>query len=253
MKVNQVKEAVSLFYYRPGTINICIIPVPELKVEAGATHQTIHSFGASDAWSCQFIGKYWPVEKREQIADWLFSTDMDEDNNPRGIGLTAWRFNIGGGSAFQGEASEIGDEWRKPVHRLRKQSPDTNYKKYDGEIYDSKLLWVMGNFSRFVKPGMTRVSVSGNVVKTYEQMMEDIMPAAFVSADKSKVTIVLINAGEEDIELSLLLKGLDGIGKMSGYITDSSPGGNLKYTGSYKKGDLLVVPGHSVTTITNQP
>ena len=491
----------------------------ELTIEACASHQTLHSFGASDSWSCQFIGKYWPEEKKEQIADWLFSACMDEDNNPIGIGLTAWRFNIGGGSAFQGEASEISDEWRRaesfmtgtdsydwdmqqgqrwflqaakkrgveqftgfvnspPVfltknekgfssHESRYNLPEENYRhfadflgsvianlqkndgigltyispfnepqwdwtnptqegtpaqnseiaavvrilngvfenrnieslieipetaqfdylyedgnrpgrgsqidaffnpssphyvgslphvaqkiaghsyfttwplnrqaetrqkvrkaieasprpiefwmteycvlennpvirgngrdrsmhtalyvarviwsdlvlgnasswqwwlgvspynykdglvytdydKYDGNIYDSKLMWVMGNFSRFVRPGMKRVSVSGNPANTYEQMMEGIMPAAFVSTDKSRVTIVLINAGEEQKDVGLSLRGLDGIGELSKYITDSSPEGNLKYTGGYTPGDLLVVPGHSVITITNQ-
>ncbi|PHN06612.1 glycoside hydrolase [Flavilitoribacter nigricans] len=76
-------------------------------------HQTIHNFGASDAWSCQFVGKNWPLAKREAIADLLFSTALKPDGSPAGIGLTAWRFNIGGGSAAQGEASDIRDEWRR--------------------------------------------------------------------------------------------------------------------------------------------
>ncbi len=84
-----------------------------LSIHGNKVKQTIHSFGASDAWSAQFIGKNWPREKREQIADWLFSTSFDKDNNPKGIGLTAWRFNIGGGSAMQGKESNIPDEWRR--------------------------------------------------------------------------------------------------------------------------------------------
>ncbi len=75
--------------------------------------QVIHNFGASDAWSMQFVGKNWPINKREQIADWLFSRALDRDGNPVGIGLSAWRFNIGAGSAAQGEASGIPDEWRR--------------------------------------------------------------------------------------------------------------------------------------------
>jgi O-glycosyl hydrolase len=85
----------------------------ELTIQGNQVHQTIHGFGASDAWSCQFIGKNWPDEKKEQIADWLFSTELDEQGNPKGIGLNTWRFNIGGGSAFQGSNSGIGDEWRR--------------------------------------------------------------------------------------------------------------------------------------------
>ena len=32
---------------------------------------TIHNFGASDAWVCQFVG-LWPDKSKGQIADWLF-------------------------------------------------------------------------------------------------------------------------------------------------------------------------------------
>ena len=66
-------------------------------------HQTIHSFGASDCWRTQYIGKNWPLEKRNAIADYLFSSDFDDKGNPRGIGLTLWRFNIGSGSHEAGE------------------------------------------------------------------------------------------------------------------------------------------------------
>lgn len=33
--------------------------------------QHIQHFGASDAWSMQFLG-LWPEKQQEQIADWLF-------------------------------------------------------------------------------------------------------------------------------------------------------------------------------------
>lgn len=84
-----------------------------VSLDPNTTFQTIESFGASDAWSIQFVGKNWPDSKKEAIAQLLFSTEMDESSNPKGIGLTAWRFNIGGGSAEQGSASNISDEWRR--------------------------------------------------------------------------------------------------------------------------------------------
>src|SRR5690606_1413546 len=83
------------------------------EINSAAPQQVIHNFGASDAWSCQFVGRNWPLEKRDQIADLLFSREFDQDGNPKGIGLTLWRFNIGAGSAGQGAASDIGDEWRR--------------------------------------------------------------------------------------------------------------------------------------------
>jgi hypothetical protein len=77
-----------------------------------ATQQTIHNFAASDAWACQFVGN-WPDAKKNTMADWLFSLDTLKDGSPRGIGLSMWRYNIGAGSAGQGESSGIRDEWRR--------------------------------------------------------------------------------------------------------------------------------------------
>ena len=59
--------------------------------------QHIQHFGASDAWSMQFLG-LWPEKQQEQIADWLFSVENDETGKPKGIGLSLWRFNLGAGS-----------------------------------------------------------------------------------------------------------------------------------------------------------
>ena len=68
--------------------------------------QQIQHFGASDAWSMQFLG-LWPEKQQNQIADWLFSTENDSQGNPKGIGLSIWRFNLGAGSEEQGEAAMI--------------------------------------------------------------------------------------------------------------------------------------------------
>jgi len=76
------------------------------------TYQTIDNFSASDAWACQFVGQ-WPAAKKEAIADLLFSTEDKAGGQPKGIGLSMWRFNIGAGSTQQGEQSGIRDEWHR--------------------------------------------------------------------------------------------------------------------------------------------
>lgn len=60
-----------------------------IKVEVDREYQTIDHFAASDCWSMQKIGA-WPDAQKEKVADLLFS-------QTKGIGLSAWRFNIGGG------------------------------------------------------------------------------------------------------------------------------------------------------------
>ena len=60
-----------------------------ITIDLSQTYQTIDHFGASDCWSMQKIGE-WDEVSKNRVADLLFSPT-------EGIGLTSWRFNIGGG------------------------------------------------------------------------------------------------------------------------------------------------------------
>jgi hypothetical protein len=62
-------------------------------------YQTIDNFGASDCWSMQKLGT-WSMAARSRVADLLFSQS-------NGIGLSCWRFNIGGGTT-----DRITNPWR---------------------------------------------------------------------------------------------------------------------------------------------
>jgi len=84
-----------------------------VTIDAGTEHQTIRSFGASDAWNVDFVGKFWAESEREKIAEWLFSTEVDENGNPLGIGLSRWRYYIGSGSAQLGFDSGIDRDQRR--------------------------------------------------------------------------------------------------------------------------------------------
>ncbi|GAA4306976.1 glycoside hydrolase [Aestuariibaculum suncheonense] len=107
------------------------IPI-EIEINTKITYQTIHNFGASDAWSTQFVGKYWPESSRKEIAKLLFSTGNKVDGSPEGIGLTAWRFNIGAGSADQGKESSINDVWRQSECFLN-EDQTYNWNKQEGQ------------------------------------------------------------------------------------------------------------------------
>jgi O-Glycosyl hydrolase family 30 len=58
-------------------------------IDLGRTYQTLDHFGASDAWTMQRIGA-WSEANRKKMETLLFSPT-------EGIGLTCWRFNLGGG------------------------------------------------------------------------------------------------------------------------------------------------------------
>ena len=80
-----------------------------ITININDTAQTIENIGAAGCWFAEPIGKYWPAKKKDSIAKLLFSKAVDKDGNPMGIGLSAWRFNIGGGTAEQGNAGGIKD------------------------------------------------------------------------------------------------------------------------------------------------
>ncbi|MFB9052738.1 glycoside hydrolase [Formosa undariae] len=103
----------------------------EMTIDKNIEFQVIRNFGASDAWASQFVG-LWPESKKNKIADWLFSMDTSETGSPLGIGLSVWRFNIGAGSASQGEDSGIKDSWRRAEGFLQ-NSGQYNWKKQAGQ------------------------------------------------------------------------------------------------------------------------
>lgn len=122
------------------------------------THQVIEHFGASDAWSGQFVG-LWPDQKRNAIAELLFSIESDEKGNPKGIGLSLWRFNVGAGSAEQGEQSSIRDEWRRAESFL---SSDGTYdwSKQAGQVWFAKAAQEFGVGKLLIFPNSPPVSMT---------------------------------------------------------------------------------------------
>lgn len=109
----------------------------ELSINLDANLQTMESFGASDAWQCNFIGRNWPSDKKNKIADLLFSKEVDTDGNPKGIGLSLWRFNLGAGSTEQGDASDITDEWRR-TECFTNDGVTYNMNKQAGQVWFMK-------------------------------------------------------------------------------------------------------------------
>jgi O-glycosyl hydrolase len=105
----------------------------QIIIDMIAKKQTIRNFGSSDAWNTEQIGKYWPAEKKNELAGLLFSTEKDGNGNPRGIGLSSWRFNIGAGTAEQGNASRISNESRRTGGFLNADSVTYDWNKQIGQ------------------------------------------------------------------------------------------------------------------------
>jgi O-glycosyl hydrolase len=54
-------------------------------------------------------------------------------------------------------------------------------------LHDSKTLWALGNYARFIRPGMKRIDVNLNQANTYISGFKD---------DRS-IVFVIVNTGEE--------------------------------------------------------
>ena len=105
----------------------------ELTVYPDEEHQTIRNFGSSDGWTGQFVGLYLSEQQREEIAELLFSKDYDAAGNPKGIGLSGWRFNIGAGTSEQGASSRITDETRRTECFLNNDMTTYDWSKQAGQ------------------------------------------------------------------------------------------------------------------------
>lgn len=97
----------------------------KIAINPDVQHQTIEFFGAADAWSGHFVGEYWSDIAKRDIADLLFSEEIDAAGNPVGIGLTMWRVNLGAGTLEQSGADI------NPYQRRAE-----SYLSLDGKSYD---------------------------------------------------------------------------------------------------------------------
>ncbi len=120
----------------------------------------------------------------------------------------------------------------------------TDYKRPgDAEtIYESKLLWTLGNFSRFIRPGMVRVELSGG------QDVRGLMASAYLDEKSGRIVLVLINESAEPQAIQIRFKSATTTGKwFTPYTTSAqanlAAGKNLKIT------EMISVPPRSVVTL----
>ncbi len=132
-----------------------IVAINALRDE---TYQSIEHFGASDAWSAQFVGG-WPEQKKRGIAELLFSQENDSDGNPKGIGLSMWRFNVGAGSAEQGEQSGIRDEWRRAESFLEADGT-YNWDRQAGQVWFARAAQDFGVGNLLIFPNSPPVTMT---------------------------------------------------------------------------------------------
>lgn len=107
-----------------------------ITIDGGIRYQRIDNFGASDAWSMEPLGRYWSEENKARVADLLFSRE-------KGIGLSAWRFNIGAGSA-ETDQNRIPDPWRRAEAFKMAEEGEYDWSKQSGQQWFLKAAYDRG-------------------------------------------------------------------------------------------------------------
>ena len=138
----------------------------------------------------------------------------------------------------------VGGNYKDGLIRMFRQGERTGGRRGQGRgmvkensVRDSKLMWTLGNFSRFVRPGAVRLQMEGKMEA------EGLMLSAYRNADNT-VVIVAINYAKEGKCIRLNVPHAK---TASVYRTSDVEGENLKYLGTTRL-KKVVLPARSVTT-----
>jgi len=86
-----------------------------------------------------------------------------------------------------------------------------------GTAEDTPTLWILGNFSRFIRPGYKKIGMEG------ADDMNALFGSAYISPDTSQIVAVYVNTSYSDIKLSTDFKNLDyNIKTVRNYVTSSN-------------------------------
>jgi hypothetical protein len=116
-----------------------------------------------------------------------------------------------------------------------RMGPETTSLLHNGVVRDSKLLWALGNYARFVRPGAVRVRCQ---VESEQSIANGLLASAYRNGS-GELVIVLVNLSRHDIGCDL------GISRDVVVYTTSS-GSNLRR--SSQKGPIVRVPARALNT-----
>jgi O-glycosyl hydrolase len=115
-----------------------------------------------------------------------------------------------------------------------------------GVASSNKMLWALGNYSFFIRPGYSRIELLG------ADDPETLIASAFMSPDQSRIVIVYVNSSFDTISVSLsFLKEFDKkIKKVLAYRTDQrSDLTNMHVSQVFSPKEGFVVPPRSLITM----
>ncbi|MBC2593675.1 hypothetical protein H5P28_05305 [Ruficoccus amylovorans] len=154
-------------------------------------------------------------------------------------------FTIAEASAWQWWSSTEPDMFRVPRFALIVSSRDG-----EESFRATKLLWALGQYSRFVRPGMQRIGVSSE--ESVNEQLQTVMASAFYDEKLGELVMVLINFSEEKQDVNLNVKGrpaTSGATTVAGYRTTATENmAPVKIDSG-----TIKMPAKSIITIVSSP
>lgn len=111
-----------------------------------------------------------------------------------------------------------------------------------GTVTDNANLWVLGNYSRFIRPGYRRIGHTTN----QSESLNKLMGSAYMSPDGKRIVVVYVNMGAAT-GVNLNVEGQTAAKQISLYRTSATE--NLKHIDEkYTLGERIMIPQKSVST-----
>lgn len=121
-----------------------------------------------------------------------------------------------------------------------------DYNTDDGNFYPSKMLWGLGHFSRFVRPGMQRVVVRRSDDSPPRQNVEGLMVSSYIDAPHNIAVTVLVNSAQDAKAVQLDFESM-AIDSVIPYVTSADD--DLAPYSLLTPAELIEIPARSIVTL----
>jgi hypothetical protein len=126
----------------------------------------------------------------------------------------------------------------------------TNWRRPGDEesVIIPKMFWAFGNYSRFVKPGMVRVDLSGE-----KHDVLGLEGSAWLDTASNRIVVVYVNAAKVPQQVILTLTNGNALPThWTPYVTSDAEGDDLRKMDSVDAGQRVELPARSVVTLVGE-
>ena len=113
-------------------------------------------------------------------------------------------------------------------------------------VLPSRLLWALGHYSRFIRPGMRRIELAGD-----RHDPNGVLGSAYLDLSARRVVAVYLNQAGEPHTVSPRLETHPAwrLQSVAAYLTTAAPGDDLRLTLRAPRLGAIELPARSATTL----